>query len=370
MVFTGDWSLPVKEAEAANSLADQGVDVLTMHVDSPKVIVETAEKRGIFSSGYHANQAALAPKGYLTGAEWNWAKIYTDYVTWVRDNKTYPHLLRGGLKEGFVKLSPYGPAVSDAARAKADEAKARLTEGTLTIFKGPIKSNTGKVVDPGRQRAGPDRHRAREDGLPGRGRGRQDPLLVRPAGPPMARFSARVAAVLVSLLLFGAFVAAAGANVGEVYYQMYRGAFGTWFSFQNTLQRAAPADAHRPVHGPPGPLRVDRHRWRGGAGAGRPGGGGRRPGRCPERRPLWCSPPWPWPACWSAACGSAWPVPCAPCAGVNETLSSLLLNYIAIALFNHLVEGPLRDPASLNKPSTQPIGDANALGSLPGMDVH
>jgi simple sugar transport system substrate-binding protein len=148
VVFTGDWSLPVKEAEAANSLADQGVDVLTMHVDSPKVVVETAEKRGIFSSGYHANQAALAPKGYLTGAEWNWAKIYTDYVTWVRDGKSYPHLLRGGLKEGFVKLSPYGPAVSDAAKARADEAKGKLTEGTLTIFKGPIKSNTGKTLIP------------------------------------------------------------------------------------------------------------------------------------------------------------------------------------------------------------------------------
>ena len=48
VVFTGDWSLPVKEAEAANSLIDQGVDVLTMHVDSPKVIVETAERRGVF----------------------------------------------------------------------------------------------------------------------------------------------------------------------------------------------------------------------------------------------------------------------------------------------------------------------------------
>jgi len=40
-VFTGDWSLPVKEADAANSLIDQGIDVLTMHVDSPKVIVQT-----------------------------------------------------------------------------------------------------------------------------------------------------------------------------------------------------------------------------------------------------------------------------------------------------------------------------------------
>jgi simple sugar transport system permease protein len=56
--------------------------------------------------------------------------------------------------------------------------------------------------------------------------------------------------------------------------------------------------------------------------------------------------------------------------GVNETISSLLLGYIAIALFNHLVEGPLRDPASLNKPSTAPIGDANMLGTLPGLDVH
>jgi basic membrane protein A len=148
VVFTGDWSLPVKEAEATNSLIDQGVDVLTMHVDSPKVIVETAEKRGVFVSGYHANQAVLAPKGYLTGAEWNWGKIYTDYVTWVREGKSYPHLLRGGLKEGFVKLSPYGPAVSAAAKTKGDEAKAKLLEGTLIIYKGPIKDNTGKVVIP------------------------------------------------------------------------------------------------------------------------------------------------------------------------------------------------------------------------------
>src|SRR5262249_10538239 len=56
--------------------------------------------------------------------------------------------------------------------------------------------------------------------------------------------------------------------------------------------------------------------------------------------------------------------------GVNETISSLLLTYIAIAVFNHLVEGPLRDPASLNKPSTAPIGEANMFGHLPGLDVH
>jgi simple sugar transport system permease protein len=56
--------------------------------------------------------------------------------------------------------------------------------------------------------------------------------------------------------------------------------------------------------------------------------------------------------------------------GINETISSLLLTYIAVAVFNHIVEGPLRDPASLNKPSTPSIGDANMLGQLPGLDVH
>jgi simple sugar transport system permease protein len=56
--------------------------------------------------------------------------------------------------------------------------------------------------------------------------------------------------------------------------------------------------------------------------------------------------------------------------GVNETISSLLLVYIAIAIFNQIVEGPMRDPASLNKPSTHPIGDVNMIGSIPGTDIH
>jgi simple sugar transport system substrate-binding protein len=146
VIFTGDWAMPVKEAEAANSLIDQGADVLTSHVDSPKVIVETAERRGVFSTGYHASQAALAPKGYLTGAEWNWEKVYTDYVTKIKAGQQWPHLVRGGLKEGYVKLSPYGEAVSADTRKKADEAKAGLEAGTLVIFKGPLASNSGKEV--------------------------------------------------------------------------------------------------------------------------------------------------------------------------------------------------------------------------------
>jgi basic membrane protein A len=150
LIVTGDWSLPVKEAEAAQSLIDQGVDVVTCHVDSPKVVVETAERRGIFVCGYHANQVTLAPKGYLTGAEWNWLTPYTTHVKDAQAGKPMVNFLRGGLKDGFVKSSAYGKAVSEGARKSADAIKARMMKGDFVIFKGPIKDNTGKtVVDTG-----------------------------------------------------------------------------------------------------------------------------------------------------------------------------------------------------------------------------
>lgn len=148
VIFTGDWLLPVKEAEAANSLIDQGIDVMTMHVDSPKVIVETCERRGIYVCGYHADQSALAPKGYLTGAEWNWLTAYTQHVKDAMAGKPMNNFLRGGLKEGFVKPSPYGKAVSEGARKQADGVKARMMAGDFVIFKGPLKDNNGKEVIP------------------------------------------------------------------------------------------------------------------------------------------------------------------------------------------------------------------------------
>jgi simple sugar transport system substrate-binding protein len=148
VIFTNDWSNSVKEAEAANNLISAGVDVITCHVDSPKVVVETAEGRGIKVCGYHASQATLAPKGYLTGAEWNWEQVYTDYVKMLQDGKTVPNLVRGGLKEKVVKMSPYTDLVSPEARKAADAVKDQLEKGTFVIFKGPLLDNMGKEVIP------------------------------------------------------------------------------------------------------------------------------------------------------------------------------------------------------------------------------
>src|ERR1700755_1848010 len=111
--------MPLKEAEATNSLADQGVDVFTMHVDGPKVIVETAAKRGKFVCGYHASQAKLAPNAYLTGAEGH-------CIAAARWGKPHPNFVRGGLKDGFVKTSAYGSMVTPAAKKQADDVKAAM----------------------------------------------------------------------------------------------------------------------------------------------------------------------------------------------------------------------------------------------------
>jgi simple sugar transport system substrate-binding protein len=148
LIITGDWALPVKEAEATNSMVDQGVDVVTCHVDSPKVVVETAERRGIYVCGYHADQSALAPKGYLTGAEWNWLTPYTELTHEAMEGMPMKNFIRGGLKEGYVKMSPYGKAVSEAGRKKADATLAEMKKGTYSVFKGPLKDNTGKLVIP------------------------------------------------------------------------------------------------------------------------------------------------------------------------------------------------------------------------------
>jgi basic membrane protein A len=150
VIFTGDWSMPVKEAEATNSMIAQGVDVVTCHVDSPKVVIETAERAGIFTCGYHCNQAKLAPKGYLTGAEWNWERVYVDFVDSMKKGTPPANFVRGGLKEGYVRTSAYGPALPAEARAKADAVKSEMLTGNYTIFKGPLKDNKGNgVITPG-----------------------------------------------------------------------------------------------------------------------------------------------------------------------------------------------------------------------------
>jgi ABC-type uncharacterized transport system permease subunit len=177
------------------------------------------------------------------------------------------------------------------------------------------------------------------------------------------------AAFAAALLVFGAFMTVIGRNPIAIYQQMFRGSFGTWFSFQNTLLRAAPLMLTALATALPGRLGLV---VLGGEGAMVMGGliaavtGVHMHGHGPlavAGTMLLAG----------ALTGGVWIAiggALRAYRGVNETIATLLMNYVAIALLNHFVEGPLRDPASLNNPSTLPIGDENMVGNIPGLDVH
>jgi simple sugar transport system permease protein len=178
-----------------------------------------------------------------------------------------------------------------------------------------------------------------------------------------------VGAFAAALVLFGIFIAFTGRSPTAVYYQMFRGSFGTWFSFQNTLLRAAPLMLTALATALP--LRLGLVVL-GGEGAMVVGGLSAAAAAMAgaSHGPMWIKVTM---MIAGALVGGGWVALAGGLRayrGVNETISTLLLNYIAIALLNHIVEGPLRDPASLNKPSTPPIGDDNMLGTLPNLDVH
>ena len=178
-----------------------------------------------------------------------------------------------------------------------------------------------------------------------------------------------IAAIAAALLLFGLFVWVAGVNPVEVWLLLFKGAFGDWYSWQNTLQRAAPlmltalcvaipARAGLVVIGAEGALVL----------------GGLAAAALAHAVPLPASVVGTLLVCLAGAlAGAVWIALAGwlrQYRGINETISSLLLAYVAIGLFKHLVEGPLRDPASLNKPSTFSLAEGLRISGIAGPDVH
>lgn len=145
VVWTGTWSDPAKEAEAANTLADGGIDVLTMHVDGPITIAQTAEKRGIMVCGYHADAGKFAPKGWLVGAAWNWGPLMAKIIKSTKAGNWKSEHLRGKLSDGYVKLTSFGPKVTDATKKAIAEKQKAYQTGT-PLWGGSILAQDGSVV--------------------------------------------------------------------------------------------------------------------------------------------------------------------------------------------------------------------------------
>jgi simple sugar transport system permease protein len=207
--------------------------------------------------------------------------------------------------------------------------------------------------------------------------------LIQPVGPKAARsdlalrlranseyVAIPVLAIAIASALFAVFLIAIGKSPLDFVSYVWRGGFGTAFSFQNTLQRSAPLILTALAVAIPARIGLI---MIGGEGALVLGGFAAAALAIPMIGVL---PPFVTlvlMAIFAMLVGGFW-VGIAGflryARGVNETISSLLLTYIGIAIMNFFVEGALRDLSNPNKPSTKPLGDAYMVGKIPGTDVH
>lgn len=147
IVFTGSWSDPAKEATATNALIDQGVDVVSMVVDSPIAVIQAAEKRGVYSIGYHSDGAAkFAPKYWISGIAFKWGPYFTREAQAVMDGTWKSQAVMGDLGSDMITLAPFGPNVSEDVQELVEQKKAEFIAGTLRTFEGPIFDQDGNEI--------------------------------------------------------------------------------------------------------------------------------------------------------------------------------------------------------------------------------
>lgn len=144
VVWVNSWFDPGKERDAALTLIGQGADVVTHHTDS-HATVQAAEEKGKYAVAYHSDMKKYGPKAQLAAVTHHWGDYYVKTAQAVLDNKWKTSSIWGGIKDGFVKLESYGPAVPADVKQLVQAKEKELVAGTLSPFDGPVKDNEGKV---------------------------------------------------------------------------------------------------------------------------------------------------------------------------------------------------------------------------------
>ena len=78
-----------------------------------------------------------APKAHLTAPIWNWDVYYTSAVQAAIDGKWAEFgNYYGGIKEGFVDISPLSENCAEGTQKYIDEIKATFKDGSFDVFSG------------------------------------------------------------------------------------------------------------------------------------------------------------------------------------------------------------------------------------------
>ena len=145
VVWVNTWVDPGKEADAAKALIDQGADVILQHTDS-SAPCQVAQERGVWCVGQAADQSRFAPKAHLTAIVDEWGPYYIARAEAVADGTWTSTDVWGGLKDGYLSMAPFNPAIPAAIREEAEKAIEDIIAGRLHPFQGPIKNQAGEEV--------------------------------------------------------------------------------------------------------------------------------------------------------------------------------------------------------------------------------
>ena len=152
VVWTNEWFNPPKETDAANTLINNGADVLMQNTASPAVL-QTAEARGKRAFGVYSDMTTYAPKASLGAAIINWEPAYTRAIqdllagTWKSDSTLW------GVKQGSVDLIAIAEDVPKDVRTKLETIKSGIRDNSFAIWRGPIHDQSGKDVLPNKAEA-------------------------------------------------------------------------------------------------------------------------------------------------------------------------------------------------------------------------
>ncbi|MES2090153.1 MAG: BMP family ABC transporter substrate-binding protein [Pseudomonadota bacterium] len=145
VVWINNWFDPPKETEGAQSLLNQGADVLFQNTDSSAVL-QTAEKAGKYAFGWDSDMSKFGPKAHLASAVINWGPYYVKATKDALEGTWKTGSVWWGVKEGAIDLVAISDKVPADLRAKVDAVKAGLKDGSFVIWKGPIVGQDGKDV--------------------------------------------------------------------------------------------------------------------------------------------------------------------------------------------------------------------------------
>ena len=145
VIWLNSWFDPAKERDAAFTLFNQSVDVITFHTASNAVMV-AAQERGKMAIAYHSDMRKVAPDAQLMAVTHEWGAYYTQRVLAVQKGQWRTGNVWGGLKEGMIRVGDYGPKLPAKVRDEIVKLQQDIVQGKRHPFQGPIVDNEGKAI--------------------------------------------------------------------------------------------------------------------------------------------------------------------------------------------------------------------------------